>query len=223
MALNENVVREQNARIQDLVRTPAFLVAAGSLTGLAAATSVENGIAIGAVSAIAIVVMAVLARPLRSITGVWARIPVLLMVSATVVVLLSFAMRIIDPLIYQNLGIYLPLAAVNGLVACFIYDDGFTGSPASGSVLGTAVFSAVCVFAALTFVGFINGMFTTGAVFGLTMNELADSPVAIFGTPAGSFLVLALVAVFVNSIVDAARKSSEAAEADASTVQGGER
>lgn len=211
MALNENVVREQNARIADLVRTPAFLVAAGSLTGLAAATSVENGIAIGAVSAIAIVIMAVLARPLRSITGVWARIPVLLMVSATVVVLLSFAMRIIDPLIYQNLGIYLPLAAVNGLVAAFIYDDGFTAGPAK-CPLGTAVFCAVCTFVTLVFVGFINGMFATGAVFGLTMRELAASPIAIFGTPAGSLLVLALVCTFVNSIVDAARKSAEGGE-----------
>ncbi len=223
MALHDSVVREQDQHISELVRTPAFLVVAGSLTGLAAATSVENGIAIGLVSALAIVVMALVARPLRAVTGIFARIPVLLLVSATVVTLASFAVRVADPLVYQNLGIYLPLAAVNGIVACFIYDDGFTGSPASGSVLGTAVFSAVCVFAALTFVGFINGMFTTGAVFGLTMNELADSPVAIFGTPAGSFLVLALVAVFVNSIVDAARKSSEAAEADASAVQGGER
>ncbi len=229
MALNENVVREQNARIGELVRTPSFLVAAGSLTGLAAATSVANGIAIGAVSAIAIVVMAVLARPLRSITGIWARIPVLLMVSATVVTLLSFAVRIIDPLVYQNLGIYLPLAAVNGLVAFFIYDDAFTARPATGFTVGTAVFGAVCTFLALTFVGFINGMFATGEVFGLVNRELAASPIAIFGTPAGSLLVLALVCTFVNSIVDAARKSAElraANTADAagdSAAKGGER
>lgn len=211
MALNENVVREQNERISELVRTPAFLLAAGSLTGLAAATSVENGIAIGAVSAVAIIVMAVLARPLRALTGIWARIPVLLMVSASVVTLVSFAVRVIDPLVYQNLGIYLPLAAVNGIVAAFIYDDGFTGGPAKGT-LTTAVFCAVCAFVTLVFVGFINGMFATGAVFGLTMRELAASPIAIFGTTAGSLLVLALVCVFVNSIVDAARKSAEGGE-----------
>ncbi len=216
MALNENVVREQDARIKSLMRTPSFLVVAGSLTGLAAATSVENGVAIGAVSAIAIVVMALVARPLRQITGVFARIPVLLLVSATLVTLVSFAMRVIDPVVQQNLGIYLPLAAVNGLVACFIYDDGFTGGPLDRMPLATAVFGAVCTFLALTFVGFINGMLSTGAVFGLTMNELADSPIAIFGTPAGSLLVLALVATFVNSVVDAARKSAEA-------PQGGER
>ena len=149
MALNENVVREQNERIAELVRTPAFLVAASSLTGLAVATSVENGIAIGAVSAVAIVAMALVARPLRALTGIWARIPVLLMVSATIVTLVSFAVRIIDPLIYQNLGIYLPLAAVNVIVAAFIYDDGFAGGPAKGSTMGTALFCAVCAFCTL--------------------------------------------------------------------------
>ena len=220
MALNENVQRAQDARIAELVRTPAFLVVAGSLTGLAAATSVENGIAIGAVSAVAMLAMALIARPLRQVTGIFARIPVLLLVSATIVTLLSFVVRVIDPVVQQNLGIYLPLAAVNALVAFFIYDDGFTGGPVPATPVSTAAFCAVCTFCSLTFVGFINGMLSTGAVFGLTMNELAASPIAIFGTPAGSLLVLALVATFVNSVVDAARKS---AEADAAASEGGER
>lgn len=219
MALHESVVREQDQRLSALMRTPAFLVVAGSLTGLAAATSLENGIAIGAVSAIAIVAMALVARPLRQVTGIFARIPVLLLVSATIVVLLSFAVRIIDPLVEQNLGIYLPLAAVNGLVACFIYDDRFTADPAPTSTVGTAVFGAVCTFVTLAFVGFINGMFTTGEVFGLVNNELAASPIAIFGTPAGSLLVLALVATFINAVVAAAR----AGKTDASASEGGER
>lgn len=219
MALHESVVREQNERLSALVHTPTFLVVAGSLTGLAAATSLENGVAMGAVSAIAIVVMAILARPLRSITGIFARIPVLLLVSATVVTLISFAARVIDPVAHQELGIYLPLAAVNGLVVAFIYDDGFTSAPARGSVAGTALFGAVCTFCTLAFIGFINGMFSTGEVFGLVNKELAASPIAIFGTPAGSLLVLALVAVFVNSIIAAANANA----ADDGATQGGER
>lgn len=218
MALHESVVREQSERIDALVRTPVFLVVAGSITGLAAATTLENGVAIGAVSAVAMIVMALVARPLRKLTGIFARIPVLLLVSATVVVLCSFVVRVVDPVVYQSLGIYLPLAAVNGLVACFIYDDGFSGAPAAGSTLGTAVFGAVCSFAALAFVGLVSNMFATGEIFGLVNKELAASPIAIFGTPAGSLLILALVATFVNSIVAAARagKADGDSAADAS-------
>ncbi len=210
MALHESVVRAQNEHASALVRTPAFLLVAGSLTGLAAATSLENGVAIGAVSAIAIVVMALVARPLRALTGTHARVPVLLLVSATVVVLLSFAVRVINPIVYQDLGFYLPLAAVNGLVACFIYDDGFTASPASCTPL-TAVFGGACTFVTLTIIGLINGMFTTGEIFGLVNDELASSPIAIFATPAGSLLLLALAAAFVNSVV-AASLASRAAD-----------
>ena len=129
------------------------------------------------------------------------------------------AVRVIDPVAHQELGIYLPLAAVNGLVVAFIYDDGFTGDPARGSVAGTALFGAVCTFATLAFIGFINGMFSTGEVFGLVNKELAASPIAIFGTPAGSLLVLALVAVFVNSIIAAVHADA----ADDAAAQGGER
>ena len=48
----------------------------------------------------------------------------------------------------------------------------------------TAIFAAAMVLATLVFVGFINGMLTTGQVFGLTMGELAASPIAAFGKPA---------------------------------------
>lgn len=203
MALHESIVREQNDRLRALVQTPTFLVVAGSLTGLGAATSAEYGVAIGIVSALAMIIMAIVARPLRSLTGMFARIPVLLLVSATIVTLLGFAVRVIDPVAWDGLGMYLPLAAVNGLVACFIYDDSFAAVPAAKSSIGTAVAGAVLTFLSLAFIGFINGMFTTGEVFGLVNGELAASPIAIFGKPAGSLLVLALVAVFVQSIVNA--------------------
>ena len=219
MALNENVAREQEDRLRAFVHTPTFLIVAGALPGLFAATSLENGVAIGAVSAVAILAMAILAPIMRAFTGTFSRTVSMLMVSAAVVTLLGFAVRVIDPVVFEALGIYLPLAAVNAVVVlCVLTDDGFKAAPAAGSALGTAVFAAACVFAALAFIGFINGMFTTGQVFGLTMGELAASPIAIFGKPAGSLLVLALVAVFAQSI-----EQIGAGKTDDAASEGGER
>ena len=215
MALNELIQREQDERVRALVHTPTFLVVAGSLPGLFVATSAVDGFAIGAVSAISILAMAILARPLRAVTGRFTYIPVTLMVSVTIAILLGFAVRVIDPVVHEDLGIYLTLAAVNAMAMTFVFCDGFSAAPASSSSLGTALFAAVCALAALTFTGFINGMFATGQVFGLTMNELAATPIAIFGKPAGSLLVMALVAVFVQSIESAcalSRKESEGGE-----------
>lgn len=219
MALNENIVREQDARISKMVHTPTFLVMAGALPGLFAATSLENGVAIGAVTAAAVLVMAFVAPALRAFTGTWSRVPVMLMVSVTVATLLGYAVRVSNPVVFETLGIYLPLVAVNAIVVAWIAGDGLVVAPAK-TPLATAAFTAVCVFATLAFVGFINGMFTTGQVFGLTMGELAASPIAAFGKPTGSLLVLALVAVFVQSVEQACAKGAAADGADA---EGGER
>lgn len=219
MALNENIVREQDARISKMVHTPTFLVVAGALPALYAATSLESGLAIGIVTAVAILVMALVAPALRAFTGTWSRVPVMLMVSVTVVTLLGYAVRVIDPVVFEALGIYLPLVAVNALVVAWIAGDGLVVAPAK-TPLATAAFAAVCVFATLVFVGFINGMLTTGQVFGLTMAELAASPISAFGKPTGSLLVLALVAVFVQSVEQACAKSAATDGADA---EGGER
>lgn len=219
MALNENIVREQDARISKMVHTPTFLVVAGALPGLFAATSLENGLVIGAVTAIAILVMALIAPVLRVFTGTWSRTVVMLMVSVTVVTLLGFGVRVVNPVVLEALGIYLPLVAVNAIVVAWIAGDGLVVAPAKTPLM-TAIFAAAMVLATLVFVGFINGMLTTGQVFGLTMGELAASPIAAFGKPAGSLLVLALVAVFVQSIEQMCAKG---ADADATSLKGGER
>lgn len=219
MALNENIVREQDARISKMVHTPTFLVVAGSLPGLFAATSLENGLMIGLVTAAAIVVMASIAPLLRAFTGAWSRTAVMLMVSVTVVTLLGFGVRVTDPVVFEALGIYLPLVAVNAIVVAWIAGDGLVVAPAKTPLM-TAIFAAAMVLATLVFVGFINGMLTTGQVFGLTMGELAASPIAAFGKPTGSLLVLALVAVFVQSIEQMCAKG---ADADATSLKGGER
>lgn len=219
MALNENIVREQDARISKMVHTPTFLVVAGALPGLFAATSLENGLMIGLVAAAAIVVMVSIAPLLRAFTGTWSRTAVMLMVSVTVVTLLGFGVRVTDPVVFEALGIYLPLVAVNAIVVAWIAGDGLVVAPAKTPLM-TAIFAAAMVLATLVFVGFINGMLTTGQVFGLTMGELAASPIAAFGKPAGSLLVLALVAVFVQSIEQMCAKG---ADADATSLKGGER
>lgn len=219
MALNENIVREQDARISKMVHTPTFLVVAGALPGLFAATSLENGLMIGLVTAAAIVIMASIAPLLRAFTGAWSRTAVMLMVSVTVVTLLGFGVRVTDPVVFEALGIYLPLVAVNAIVVAWIAGDGLVVAPAKTPLM-TAIFAAAMVLATLVFVGFINGMLTTGQVFGLTMGELAASPIAAFGKPTGSLLVLALVAVFVQSIEQMCAKG---ADADATSLKGGER
>lgn len=214
MTPKDIVAREEDARIREVVHTPTFLVVAGALPGLFAATSLDTGLAIGLVTAAAIFAMALLMPLVRLLSTGFVRVACALLVSATVVTLVGFACQIADPVSFEALGIYVPLASVNAVAMTFVVEDGFACAPARRSSLATGVFAAMTVLLTLAFVGFINGMLSTGQVFGLTMNELAASPLAIFGKPAGSLLVLALVAVFVQACERASASS---------TTEGGER
>lgn len=209
MALHESVVRGQNEAIAQLVRTPAFVVVAASLPGLFVANSLANGVGIGIVSAVSIVAMAAAAPLLNKLTGKYSKLPVLLLFAACVAALLGFAVRVAAPVVYQDLGAYIVLASFNAVVMAYVAQSGFAAKPCEKSALGTAVFAAACAFATLVFAGFMNGIFTTGEVFGLTFGPFATSPIAAFGKPTGSLLLLALVATFVQAVATPLPKANE--------------
>ena len=187
---------------------------AGALPGLFAATSLEHGAVIGGVCAVAILGAALISRGVSCFTGRFSRVAVALMLNALVMVLVGFGVRVALPVIYQDLGIYLPLTCASGVASIFIAQSGIDaleGADRAGELtFGDAVLAAVTAFLALVFCGFFTGLFTTGQVFGLTVGELAASPISIFGKPAGSLLLLALVAVFVQAVCDARAKGAAA-------------
>lgn len=199
MALHPYIAAQRQARLEKTLSSPTFLVVAGSLPGLAVATTLEQGFAMGVVSAVSILVMALAMPLINRLTNWVARIPVALMVSAAVVCLLQMAVYIIDPAVEDALGMYVPLAATNALAMTFVAKNDLVVKPAKGSV-ATGVLAALAVVVTLAFTGLVNGVLSSGEIFGLTMTELAETPVAIFGKPAGSLLVLTLVAVFVQSL-----------------------
>lgn len=100
MALNRNVVAEQNASLNELVHTPTFLVVAGALPGLFAATSLEHGAVIGGVCAVAILGAALISRGVSCFTGRFSRVAVALMLNALVMVLVGFGVRVALSLIH---------------------------------------------------------------------------------------------------------------------------
>lgn len=205
MALHPAVVAEREERLEALVKTPTFVVVAASLPGLFAASSLECGLAMGVVSAVSILAALGITRLTRRFTGAFSFLPVTLMLCALVSVLMGFAVRLVDPVVYESLGIYVWLASLNACAMAFVARDGFGCEGALGSSVKTALFAAIAVLATLAFVGLVNGVLSTGVIFGLTCPELAETPLAIFGKPAGSLLVLALVATFVQSVCDACK------------------
>lgn len=198
MALNPNLAREQDRRILDAVHTRTFLVVAAALPGLAAATTLVNGAVMGGAVAVSVVAAALITRLVPRFAGLVARIPVALMLNLTVAVLVSFAVRAIDPVVHQALGIYLVLASASGMASVLVAEMNLPEDAPRFSV-GDIVFSAAAALVALALCGCATELLATGQVLGFTVGPLAASPIAIFGKPTGSLLILALVAVLVQA------------------------
>lgn len=219
MAMNPNVVREQNDRVAALVHTRAFLMVAGALPGLFVATSLVDGFAIGVLVAVSIVVSAVLSRVFAGITGVYSRVPVVLMLDAMVIVLLGMGLRVLFPVIYQDMGVYLALVCGAGIAGLYAAQDGVIADGSERLTLVDAVCAAVLACVALTVCGVLSELLGTGAVLGAAVPGLSTSPIAIFGKAAGGLLVLALLA----ALAQALDRGPKGAGADASADKGGER
>lgn len=201
MAMNPNVVREADERTAALVHSPAFLTVAGALPGLYVATTLENGIAIGVAAAVSIIVSAVLARVLSGVTGLFSKAPVVLVLDAMVLILLGFALRVTFPVIFEALGIYLPITSVAGAAAVFAAQDGLTtGAGSKELTLVDAVFAAVAACVALVVCGLLSELLSSASVAGVSVGALSSYTISIFGKPTGDLLLLALVAVVVQAV-----------------------
>lgn len=201
MAMNPNVVREADERTAALVHSPAFLTVAGALPGLYVATTLENGVAIGVAAAVSIIVSAVLARVLSGVTGLFSKAPVVLVLDAMVLILLGFALRVTFPVIFEALGIYLPITSVAGAAAVFAAQDGLTtGAGSKGLTLVDAVFAAVAACVALVVCGLLGELLGSASVAGISVGALSSYTISIFGKPTGDLLLLALVAAVVQAV-----------------------
>lgn len=201
MAMNPNVVREADERTAALVHSPAFLTVAGALPGLYVATTLENGVAIGVAAAVSIIVSAVLARVLSGVTGLFSKAPVVLVLDAMVLILLGFALRVTFPVIFEALGIYLPITSVAGAAAVFAAQDGLTtGAGSRELTLADAVFAAVAACVALVVCGLLGELLSSASVAGVSVGALSSYTISIFGKPTGDLLLLALVAVVVQAV-----------------------
>ena len=183
------------------VRGRAFLMVAPALPGLFAATTQANGTAMGAITALSILVAWVVSGVVPRFAGRLAAVPVALMLNAAVMVLAGFALRAAQPVIYQDLGMYVLLTGLSGAASVYVARACLPGTGEGRALTARdMLWSAGGAFASLLLVGFLNEMLGAGTIFGMTVPGLAESPIAIFGKPAGSLLLLALVAAFAQAL-----------------------
>jgi electron transport complex protein RnfE len=175
---------------------PTFILMLGLCPTLAVSTSLDNAVGMTAAFVVVLVLSNILVSAIRNYVPDRVRIPVFIVIIATLVSVVDLMMQGFMPALSKSLGIYIPLIVVNciilGRAEAFARRNGILDSIADG--LGIGIGFGVAIF----LISFIRELLGTGKLelFGFKLFSipgLDQNPAAIFLFPMGAFLVIGLL------------------------------
>ncbi len=179
-----------------IISNPVFVLALGLCPTLAISTSIDN--ALGMTLAVLIVLLGsnIIISVIRNFIPNIVRIPIFIVIIATLVTVVNLIFHAYLPDMYESLGIFLPLIVVN----CIILGraEAFASKSPILQSVADALGITVGFMLALLMISFIRQVLGTGSlsVFGFdlfTLPVLGEHPIGIFVLPYGAFLVIGLI------------------------------
>lgn len=168
----------------------------GMCPTLAVTTSAINGLGMGLATTAVLVLSNIVVSLLRNFIPNKIRIPSFIVVIATFVTIAGMIMEGFVPVLYANLGIFIPLIVVNCLILgraeSFAYNNGAFDSFLDG--LGMGLGFAI----ALTILGSVREILGAGSIFGVSLFSANFQPVLMMILPPGAFLALGILMAINN-------------------------
>ncbi len=175
---------------------PVLVLLLGLCPTLAVSTSIDNAFGMTAAVLFVLISSNIIVSLIRKYTPERVRIPVFIVIIATLVTIVDLSMQAFLPDLSKSLGIFIPLIVVN----CIIL--GRAEAFASKNKLPNAIMDALGMGIgfgiAITIISIFRQIIGTGdlTIFGNNIFQvpgLIDHPMAIFILPMGAFLVVALL------------------------------
>lgn len=214
--------RKENFTAGFIRENPVFGLYLGICSTLAITTSLNNAVGMG-VAVIAVTVMSnVIISCIRKITPDEIRIPVYIVVIASLVKVIQMLIKAYAPALDAALGVFIPLIVVNciilGRAEAFASKNGVLDSALDGLGMGLGytfsliVMSAIRQILATGVLNFYNPFDATQLIFEIKMIP-ADYVISIFSQPVGAFITFAFLAAGLAAYKNAKAKKAQAKEA----------
>lgn len=205
---------------------PTFVLFLGMCPVLATSATVYSAIGMSVCVFLVLLLSNILISLVSRITPSEIRIPVYIIIIATIVSAISMLVEAFAPGIYSTLGAYLQLIVVN----CIILGraEAFASKNSVVDSIMDAIGISVGFFAAMFIVSFIRELFGTGC---LSMSDLSGNVVFSFriipegynipllNQPTGAFLVLGICVACFVAIKESIQNKKTAKAKAASTAQ----
>ena len=175
---------------------PTFVLLLGMCPTLATTTSAINGLSMGLATLFVLVLSNIVISAIAPVVPDKVHIPVYIVVIATFVTILQFAMQAYTPDMYKTLGLFIPLIVVNcivlGRAEAFASKNGIVDSALDG--LGIGFGFTMC----LTVLGLVREILGSGSAFGWKF--ISGDGILVFVMAPGAFIALGYLMVLFNKI-----------------------
>ncbi|MGN0658083.1 MAG: electron transport complex subunit RsxE [Emergencia sp.] len=177
---------------------PVFVLMLGMCPTLAVTTSASNGFGMGIATTAVLVMSNLIISLLRKVIPNGVRVPVYIIVIASFVTIIELLMHAYVTVLYESLGIFIPLIVVN----CIIFGRAETYASKNGPVL--SIFDGIGIglgfTIGLTIIGLVRELIGSGTIFGMQIMPEAYEPISIFVMAPGAFFVLSILCMIQNKL-----------------------
>ena len=175
---------------------PTFVLLLGMCPTLATTTSAINGLSMGLATLFVLVLSNIVISAIAPVVPDKVHIPVYIVVIATFVTILQFAMQAYTPDMYKTLGLFIPLIVVNcivlGRAEAFACKNGIVDSALDGLGIGFGFTMS------LTVLGLVREILGSGSAFGCKF--ISGDGILVFVMAPGAFIALGYLMVLFNKI-----------------------
>jgi len=187
-----------------LLRNPVFILALGLCPVIAQSTNITDAFGLGAATAFVLICANVLISLLRKVIPDQVRLPAYIIIIATFTTLVRLFMHRFIPTLYESLGAFIPLIAVNCLILgraeAFAGKNKMGYAALDGASMGMGFIGAICL---------LGGLRQLLGIAGLT----------VFVTPAGGFIMLGLLMGLFNALIAVYKKAQKSKAKQAKEVR----
>ena len=170
---------------------PTFVLLLGMCPTLATTTSAINGLSMGLATLFVLVLSNIVISAIAPVVPDKVHIPVYIVVIATFVTILQFAMQAYTPDMYKTLGLFIPLIVVNcivlGRAEAFASKNGIVDSALDGLGIGFGFTMS------LTVLGLVREILGSGSAFGWKF--ISGDGILVFVMAPGAFIALGYLMV----------------------------
>ncbi len=196
--MNEPVNQKQNF-IKGIIKdNPVFVMLLGMCPVLGVTSSAFNGLGMGIATLFVLLMSNIVVSLIKTQIPAKVRIPAFIIIIASFVTIVEMVLEAFIPVLYEQLGIFIPLIVVNCLIL------GRAEAFASKNNLLSSVVDALGMgigfTIALVVLGATREILGNGSLFDFPLTSEDSSTLILFILPPGAFIALAYLSVGFNKL-----------------------